>query len=330
MRILNGLFIALCGAAASEQVLADCVWEDAGVGLTTPKAAYTVTVPPKLTYKKVKIGGVLASFSKNYPDMAQLKCKKHSVVEVKLDIKGLAPAGLPYVYKTGIEGVGIRIATGRNVYPPKQHVSGGTRVFINSVPSVIDVEYIRTGMAVGSGRVTTDFTVEHTAPGVTPSLVTYRPSTTVTELVNSIYFNGCESRTKIMNVPMGKELYGRIKSNTTTKKAFAFDVRCNGQPSKPLPVKIYFEGDSPADGQLTLSGAGQKGVASGVNMVLTTSEGVNLPFNKKANAIPLEWQRSEGQGEIYRFSGLAHYALTKGEFKPGRADATMTYTLDYN
>ena len=176
---------------------------------------------------------------------------------------------------------------------------------------------------------TTDFRVEHIVPFI--QTVSFEPTAKSTELINEVYFTSCESQTPNLDVPMGKQQITQISANAAPKKTFTFEVRCRGsKPSTPIPVKVHFEGDSPAEGQLNLSGAGQPGVAKGVQIALTTPEGAKLPFNK-AKAVDLKWLRSEPTAEVYQFSGAAQYVPSNsGPLKPGRGDATMTYVLDYN
>lgn len=131
-------------------------------------------------------------------------------------------------------------------------------------------------------------------------------------------------------VQMGKIAISNIKSGAVPEKLFALDIRCRGmQPEKPVPVRIYFEGDSAGPGLLNPTGVGQAGVAQGIAIELKNDKGTKLPFSKP-NAINLDWQRSDVDAEVYRFAGSARYSASGGEIKPGKADASMTYVLDYN
>ncbi|AZD14703.1 hypothetical protein C4K25_1763 [Pseudomonas chlororaphis] len=151
-----------------------------------------------------------------------------------------------------------------------------------------------------------------------------------TELVNDIFFAGCESVGAAVNVPMGKQTIDNLKKGSVKEVPFNFDVRCEGlKPDTKVPVKVYFEGNSQADGLLKLAQLGQAGVASGVGISLVNDKGVKLPFDI-ARSIALDWNREIAEGSIYRFSGSAKYAPTGGEIKPGKGDATMSFVLNYN
>ncbi|BBN53714.1 hypothetical protein TRE132_18390 [Pseudomonas chlororaphis subsp. aurantiaca] len=151
-----------------------------------------------------------------------------------------------------------------------------------------------------------------------------------TELVNDLFFAGCESVGAAVNVQMGKQMIENIKKGSIPEVPFNFDVRCDGlKPNTKVPVKVYFEGNAQADGMLKLSSLGQSGVASGVGISLVNDKGAKLPFDI-TRSIALDWNRDAADGSIYRFSGKAKYAPTGGEMKPGKGDATMNFVINYN
>ncbi|QKL09604.1 fimbrial protein [Pseudomonas putida] len=332
MRLLVGL-IGIFVLVESSSLWAACKWDQVMSGFR-PDPYNSVVVPPSITMSLTPIGGVLASFSGGGARLGVVNCDRLDKLEAILDIKGLEPAGIMDVYKTNVQGVGIRItgyANSRLVWTPPQKTIVYDEPRYEASPTSIKVEYIRTGFVVGSGKVTSDFRVLFKAPGISPSTIEFASSAQSSKLINETYFTSCASTTSNLNVSMGKQQIKMIGANTSPKKDFSFEVRCLGlKPNKPVPIKIYFEGDSPGAGKLNLSGAGQEGVASGVHIALTTNKGKVLPFNKN-NSIELEWLRSEAMAEVYRFSGVAQYAPSQtGKLKPGRGDATMTYVLEYN
>lgn len=288
MRRWVGRVTGILGLMTSGSVWADCTAEN-----DNPQPLYSIHVPAKLVMQTAPVGGVLASFESKAAKYTTASCNYRSSIKTTLDSRGREPSGIPNVYKTNIEGVGIRITGWANnqlhFTPPSEKTTGpvvpGNVVF----PSHIKVEYIRTGIALGSsGQVTTDFRVEHIIPGILPNPVSFEPTAKSTELINEVYFSSCESQTPNLDVSMGKQQITQISANAAPKKTFTFEVRCRGsKPSTPIPVKVHFEGDSPAEGQLNLSGAGQPSVAKGVQIALTTPEGAKLPFNK-AKAVDLK------------------------------------------
>lgn len=331
--LLVGIFAIVSGGPASAIILVSCHPQG-----SIPKPHYYISVPAQIVMNKVPVGGVLASFESPAVADNLANCVPQMVIATTLDTKGLTPSVIPNVYKTNFEGVGIRITGWSNnkLYftPPSKTITGKDGTYV-AWPTHIKVEYIRIGQEVGrSGPVTSDFLVEHIVPRNytnVPDVVSFEPSSKTTELINEVYFTSCESRTPVLNVAMGSQYMNKIVTKTAPKKNFSFEVLCHGpSQDKPPPVKIYFEGDSPADGLLNLSGHGREGVARGVYIELTASDGGRLPFSKE-NSINLNWLRSEKDAEVYRFLGQAQYVenLTEAP-KPGKADATMTYVLEYN
>lgn len=99
-------------------------------------------------------------------------------------------------------------------------------------------------------------------------------------------------------------------------------------PATKPPVKVYFEGNAVRDGLLNLDNNRAPHVAKGVGIAVTNDKGVALPFTKE-NALPLTWQSSDPNVERYHFSGQARYVATTGEMTAGKADATLSYVLQY-
>ncbi|MGE7959005.1 fimbrial protein [Pseudomonas sp. NPDC089530] len=335
MRQLITLLVTLGCAVLAESALSACTWTYE----RAPQSTYQINAPSSLTVSRVPIGGILASFSQRVGLQEGIQCPRGNILNTTIDI-GFPPSAIPNVYQTSVPGIGIRVIASRinaggkgAVYNfPGQLVIDGASVRSPYLPTYIYVEFVRTEVAVGSGEIPVNFTAEFASPsdsGLTPSTVTY-VSTGTTNLDNNFFFSSCESQEPTKTVPMGKIAISNIQSGAALEQRYTFEVRCRGmRPTKPAPMKVYFEGNSTAAGMLNLTGAGQPGVAKGVVIEVKDDKGSKLPFNKPG-AISLDWQRSEVDAEIYRFSGVARYTASGGEIKAGKADATMTYVLDYN
>lgn len=340
MKKMALLFVMFCGITLTGEAAAGCYWSS-----WIPNSSYTITVPAELTMRpNAGFGEVLARY--RTPMLGSnfyANCVNGDVINLTLDLNGLPPSGYPHVYETGVKGIGIRISFYAGGGPPEVPPPFFYLPFSRTIdeitsfgmwaPYVFYVEYIRTGMAVGSGTVSAAFTSRWMMPPSSghagPSTIAYT-STSTTKLINTSYFTTCESLNPHLEVPMGKGVIKQISNAASPVVTFGFDVSCRGwKPTLPPPVKIYFQGDSPGPGLLRLSGAGQPGVARGVGIALTNGQNVNLPFIK-AGAIALQWQRSEADGEIYRFDGRARYTSLGGEYRPGSADAALTYVFEYN
>lgn len=312
------------------QAIAACSY---GGGSASP-TDMSIHMPSSLNFTAVPIGGVLARVTQAYDSGARVvTCTTTQAVTFSLDNGGMEESQLGKVYKSGIEGVGVRFEYGVADHPG---------LTIDSLPSMTGVEpgistvlprrffvsFIRIGSRVKSGSTTVKFSAVYKVPGL-PSLRWYSVGGP-TELINNVFWAGCAAVDAVTNVSMGKELASNIETGTAASRPFSFDVRCEGLANNGAPpVKVYFEGDTLADGSLRLSEQGQSGVASGVGISLQNDKGAKLPF-KKADALQLAWNRTDEQGEVYRFSGSAKYSLIGGGVKPGRANAILNYVIEYN
>ncbi|AYZ63504.1 hypothetical protein EGY31_09960 [Burkholderia multivorans] len=193
------------------------------------------------------------------------------------------------------------------------------------------VEFIRTGIAVGSGSITPfDVSTLYYIATVPQTRIPVTGTQLKTTLVNNIYFTSCYNPASAPTVNLGRPAIGELRQGNTLQKDFSLDIRCDGMnPTIKPPVSIYFEGNSPRDGLLLTDGQGQAGMAQGVGVTLTNEKGVALPFSK-ANAMPMTWTSSGTNSEFYHFAGKARYIASGGEIKAGKADATLTYVLQYN
>ncbi|WP_164725504.1 fimbrial protein [Burkholderia cenocepacia] len=309
---------------------ASLAWSNAFAACTLLKPSTTmektITIPAKMSIKAAKIGEVMASATFLLWDTSEgYNCDSYTIHYYNVDT-GLELSSYSKVYKTGIPGVGIRFHYGSNTTYLPAWSNSGTESNPSSPPTKLTFQLIRIDTGVASGTLSTNFKVTHSAGGLTYTV----KSTGSTEVVNDVLFTGCEGVDTVVNVQMGQETTERVKLGRVAQRPFNFDVRCTGlKPTTTAPVKVYFAGNSSGDGLLALSGAGTEGVASGMGISLVDDKGVKLPFDK-SRSIKIDHFRSDVEGEIYRFSGVAKYVLTTGAVKAGKADATMTYVIEYN
>ncbi|SFQ68772.1 Pilin (type 1 fimbria component protein) [Pseudomonas sp. NFPP07] len=151
-----------------------------------------------------------------------------------------------------------------------------------------------------------------------------------TKFEHNAFFTTCYTPKSSTEVNMGRPAVEQLKRGSVMEQPFALDVVCEGlNPTVKPPVKVYFEGNSVRDGLLNLNGVGQPGIAKGVAISLLSDKNVALPFSK-ARAATLAWQDSGPGNERYRFAAKARYVTTGAEVAAGKADATLTYVLEYN
>ncbi|WP_273828493.1 fimbrial protein [Pseudomonas sp. SBT1-2] len=323
MRNLKLILIFLSILCARD-VLAACNWNG-----TPPPLVKDITLPAKTIIKSAAIGQELAKHRLTlWSNPASRVSCPGSGNFTSITSAPLLPSALPNVYETGIKGVGVKFCITLDMQDKFFCAPYSWGLIWNAepfLPRLMEVVFVRTGRGVASGKIP-GFNVTWEVGGL-PLLIR---SQGTTELVNDIFFAGCESVGGAVNVPMGKQTTQNIKNGRVNEIPFNFDVRCEGlKPDSKVPVKVYFEGDSQTDGMLKLSNAGQAGVASGVGISLVNDKGVKLPFSI-ARSVALDWNRETEDGSIYRFSGKAKYVPTAGEMKAGKGDATMSFVLNYN
>ncbi|AZD07200.1 hypothetical protein C4K26_1786 [Pseudomonas chlororaphis] len=295
---------------------------------TLPNVPQTldIVLPAQATIKAAPIGGELARREVKLWN-ASSKCENGDSLTARIKT-ALKPSVVPNVYETGVKGLGVQFCVtwfASLVCPFYSQGIHGMGEW--PLPSSLVMRIIRTDRNVGSGKsVPMAFTIDWLIGGAAFQV---RGQGT-TELVNDIFFAGCESVGAAVNVQMGKQTIENITKGSVREVPFNFDVRCDGlKPDTKVPVKVYFEGNSQADGLLKLVNLGQPGVASGVGISLVNNKGVKLPFDI-SRSVALDWNREIAEGSIYRFSGSAKYVPTGGEIKPGKGDATMSFVLNYN
>ncbi|WP_157381114.1 fimbrial protein [Burkholderia ubonensis] len=318
-----------------EQAQAVCKWNG---GVTPPSKLTAAALPASLTLKAAAIGGVLAYYDVVLSsNVTWYTCEGNEPwgmeqMAVTLPLQDATKR----IYESGIPGIGIRIGFRTDsgnwsdaLTPPFEY--RGYPGFPVPTPSLMRVEFIRTGIAVGSGSITPfDVSTLYYMATVQQTRIPVTGTQLKTTLVNKIYFTSCYNPASAPTVNLGRPAISELRQGNTLQKDFSLTIRCDGmnQTTKP-PVSIYFEGNSPRDGLLLTDGQGQAGMAQGVGVTLTNEKGVALPFSK-ANAMPMTWTSSGTNSEFYHFAGKARYIASGGEIKAGKADATLTYVLQYN
>ncbi|MBD9680830.1 hypothetical protein IB274_29280 [Pseudomonas sp. PDM18] len=302
-----------------------CRWSDNG---GTEFRVVERSVPASIALAKVNIGGVMAKqYSGSAPAQAY-GCQPVSTYPtleygeyVTTGANGGLADGFSNVYKTNLKGVGVRFSrNSTTILPYSKAVANANNSNVWQTNYYI-IEFIRTAREVETGTLHYDHKLELRVMGASVMEGLFIGSTKVS---SPNYFSGC-SGVENLNINMGQVLLRDLAK--FTPKEFNLDVLCEGLPAgTKLPVKIYFEGNSPGAGRLNL----QPGGAEGVEISLTNDRKVKLPFIK-GSALSMAWTRSEASGEIYRLPIVAQYVKSgSADIVPGRADAILNYILEYN
>lgn len=308
-----------------------------------PQQVSIKNFPASFTLKKANIGEIIATHTEYFysetGSAPYWNCGPDDWYRMTPPKITLLASHLPQVYETGIPGVGIRIKFSTrinpryyNLPPPiNQSISqgGGGSLY---PPQFVTIDFIRTAMGVGKGDFTFSYETEFSVQTKFPTAGSWHKivgTSLRTTLKQDVYFTSCHTPRTVTDVNMGRAVVAEIKLGQAKEHAFSLDVQCEGMnPATKPPVKVYFEGNAVRDGLLNLDGGGAANVAKGVGIAVTNDKGKDVPFTK-GGALPLTWQSSGTNLERYRFSGKARYVATTGEMTAGKADATLTYVLQY-
>ncbi|WP_256583249.1 MULTISPECIES: fimbrial protein [Pseudomonas] len=298
------------------------------------------SLPSITTLKYAPIGGVMASYEvaagRRSGGWACLRSDQLGMTQVTTSLASRSSQGL---YDSGVQGIGIRIGHrsslnwGEASYPPFTWSLGtGMLVYF---PEIVSIEFVRTDIGVGKGDMPsfnykTNFFIDTNYNTPARAVFPIEGTGLKTRFEHNAFFTTCYTPKNSTEVNMGRPAAEQVKRGSVQDFPFALDVVCEGlNPTVKPPVKVYFEGKSVRDGLLNLNGVGQPGIAKGVAISLTSDKNVALPFSK-AKAVALDWQASGPGNEKYRFAAKARYVTTGAEVVAGKADATLTYVLEYN
>lgn len=291
-----------------------------------------------ITLAQVPIGSVMAKTTLRVSGgMGNFSCGRSSIYRMAIAGMSLPPASQSNVYQTSVEGVGVRIGFHTSYmggwpttrYPPFES-SEFAQTSLLSLPYYADVEFIRTGMAVGRGSVTFNYRADIHIPTAVETVVPITGTNLRFNLSHNSYYNACVSTLPVQEVRMGQVVTTQVQAGSAATRGFSFTVDCDGMNVASAPtVKVYFEGDAARDGLLNLQDAGKPGVTTGVGIELLSDRHVALPFARE-RAISMDWQGKLPNGHRYGFSGTARYVPSGGTVTPGQADAHLVYVLEYN
>ena len=329
--------LGLCTARADNKN--GCSWESdkpGGVIGDTQRREYTMLVPSLVMLDMVPVGQVMGKVTLEIPYSYgyHTRCPAERVPRLNV-YYDLAPgytfelvSGYADVYTTGIVGVGVRLRT--TYYSRDFSIPGGFNLsngpaLINIPMNELTYEFVRIHQRVDIGEFSMAFTVRYK---IDDWYAAYFHGSGVVKVETDNYFAGCSGLIKDIKVPMGSVWTGELSGHAKTT-AFDLGVRCIGLPrGSKLPVKAYFEGDSPGDGRLNLLGGGATGAV--IELRTGLGAGTALPFSA-GQAVNMTWLRSDAEGELYTLPIKARYVQKPGvKVEPGKADAVLNYIIEYN
>ncbi|WP_124311459.1 fimbrial protein [Pseudomonas chlororaphis] len=336
-----GLLALTLGCIMGSSAYAGCDGPEYGM---PNNPSIIASLPAITTLKYAPIGGVMASYevAVGRRSGGWSFCQKGDQFGMTDVTTNLASRGSPGLYDSGVPGIGIRIGhiddqnRGTPKYPPYTvtfQVGGvGTITYFQNR---MTIDFVRTDIGVGKGDMPsfnykTSYFIDANRTAPARAVFAIEGTGLKTKFEHNAFFTTCYTPKSSTEVNMGRPAAEQVKRGSVQDFPFALDVVCNGlNPTVKPPVKVYFEGNSVRDGVLNLNGVGQPGVAKGVAISLSNDKNVALPFSK-AKAVALDWQASGPGTEMYRLAAKARYVTTGAEVAAGKADATLTYVLEYN
>lgn len=334
--LLESFYMGNVQAASPDQ----CYWVHTG---NNDHQTTIVRTPATIKLRMVEVGRSMGVYKNNMveiawqPLLSGVACPYPGVAQMNISYAVMPSSvmkpdpGYRDVYKTGVQGIGVRISnssmSGIERVMPLTHTYQNRSSFFLPVISPFDYEFIRTDTVVGTGRMTLNYQVAFKVNEW--HALTISSQVSPINVVLQSFFTGCTGIQKEIKVPMGDVRAGQVMLGNTRAEAFDMDVRCVGLPAgSKLPVKAYFEGDSPGTGRLNLLKGGAKGVE--ISLLGGSGTGTALPFSK-AQAINMTWLKTDPEGEVYTLPIKARFVQKPNtSVVPGKADAVLNYILEYD
>ncbi len=267
-----------------------------------------------------------------------ISCRQDTILKLVLvRDTDLAPGNGPGRYQTGIPGTELEIGVSYGL-DTKIAMHAGSELSIPGtnrsmpVPRTIVARLIRTDSYVARTGEIANLHYQAELRDNDKTFITYKLDIAKLTFEQNVILMSCTTDgDKSQVVPMGRAAISAVRADTSPVRDYALNVTCEGTPAgSPPPVRVYFEGDATPDGVLRLSELPE--TATGIGIAVTSTSGAPLPFANRAQALGMTWVERKNGKDRYRFEGRARYVAMPGAGppKPGRADAVMSYVLDYN
>ncbi|AMP05328.1 fimbrial protein [Collimonas pratensis] len=336
MNIWN-IFLGMAGLLLmSGQSQAACRLKGNPYGSTSVK--FDINIGTILGAASASVGSVLATFTQNAPDQAlinktnYLGCQVGDMETFKPTLIGSTNvAGYPNVYSTNIRGIGYRLtysdgttnapAEWRNTFGiPGSTTKGGVLYF---PPGQFKFELIKTADNIGYGELSVGEYGSDRVPGYQALQINVKNGGFIQNVGCTV---DADSKNKAVTLnSLATNKFTGI-GDSQGEKPFNLKVTC---PAEPPNLKIQFDGiedSSKIAGTLALS---NDSTASGVGIQLLHGEGQPVQLGKFES--PTYKTQPKGQKKYtITMDFSARYIQTKPYVKPGNANSTASFTLQYN
>ncbi|MGY3256770.1 hypothetical protein ACVWWS_004469 [Pseudomonas chlororaphis] len=191
---------------------------------TLPSVSRTldVVLPSQATVKAAPIGGELARYEAKLWTENYTCSESYQELTIRIST-ALKPSAITKVYETGVKGLGVQFCLvwySSDVCP--FYSQGVHNLGSFPLPRYLVTKIIRTSRDVESGKsVPMAFTIDWLVGGAALQI---RGQGT-TELVNDVYFSGCESVGAAVNVQMGKSSTSRMVTSGRCRSTSMYAVQ---------------------------------------------------------------------------------------------------------
>ncbi|SCX74592.1 fimbrial protein [Variovorax sp. EL159] len=233
--------------------------------------------------------------------------------------------GLPKMYSTNVQGIGIRLlrtisSTSKNYYP--HDLTGSFGPF--DPAAAFRVEVYKTAATTGSGPLAQGtYTQYYSNSDPRSVLTTFLSANAITIITPSCTV---DVGSRNISVQFGKVPQSAFKGKGSTTAERNFNIKLNCKAGVGMANQVYLRMDATKDpggddGVLRLTQDGQ-GVATGVGIQVIDDKKVPVKYGEAAFVGP-----SKDGDYVLPFT--ARYFQTGNAVTPGRANGTANFTIDY-
>ncbi len=319
LRYVSRSIIMLCVMILSLPSWADCE-------LGTNGSSFEAGFGNVIVQRDAAVGSQIAAV--NFPAAGYLgatnaTCTLYSVMVYN----GAVASGIQDVYKTNVEGVGIKFSIGTNAggafaapYPGNVVATytndGGKGIFYNA-GYLVKTGTIVSGVLNNAPVAEAQLYQKDNPPGVGVKFVLSGESR-ITQVACDIK-SGSTLAFSMGNVPANE--FNSKGTVSDESKTVDLELDCDAKANVNITLKGSGNPDSTDPSLLALSNQGQNGVADGI--------GVQLLYNSTPLELNKMLKLKQSAGGQESFPITARYVQTKDKVKAGSANATATLDITY-
>ncbi len=236
-------------------------------------------------------------------------------------------AGMEKMYSTNVPGIGIRLLrtisnTQMTYYPHVLNFNANSNLVFDPV-AAFRVEIYKTAAVTGSGALAQGIYTEYLGDDGVSVLTTVLGANAITIITPSC---SVDVGSRNISVQFGKVPQSDFRGRGSTTAERNFNIKLNCKPGMGAQSTVYLRMDATPDpagdaGVLRVT-QGSTGTTTGVGIQVIDGQKVPVEYGEDALVGPSK------DGD-YVLPYTARYFQTGNAVTPGRADGTVTFTLEY-